>query len=250
MWVLATPADGYTFAMLANGIIIDQVLKKGADFDIRKDLIPVARAVQAPMGVFVSNTLPVNSVKELVEYARKNPGKINYASSGVGSVGQLLTERFRLATGLSLVHDPYPGGNATISVALMAGDVQVSFSDIGSMRALANDKKIKYPATLADQRSPIFPDAPAISEVGIPELRGQGGGNRSRCEDHDGVAPLIAAPNPRITTRPASAPSSRLRPAGPADSRICSGCVSPSRGFSRGHFHAVSNLWTRSCAPG
>lgn len=95
MWVLATPADGYTFAMLANGIIIDQVLKKGADFDIRKDLIPVARAVQAPMGVFVSNTLPVNSVKELVEYARKNPGKINYASSGVGSVGQLLTERFR-----------------------------------------------------------------------------------------------------------------------------------------------------------
>lgn len=172
MWVLATPADGYTFAMLANGIIIDQVLKKGADFDIRKDLIPVARAVQAPMGVFVSNTLPVNSVKELVEYAMKNPGKIDYASSGVGSVGQLLTERFRLATGLSLVHVPYPGGNATISVALMAGDVQVSFSDIGSMRALANDKKIKYPATLADQRSPIFPDAPAISEVGIPELRG------------------------------------------------------------------------------
>ena len=124
------------------------------------------------MGIFVSNTLPVNSVNELIDYARKNPGKINYASSGVGSVGQLLTERFRLATGLSMVHVPYPGGNATISAALMAGDVQVSVSDIGSMRALAYDKRIKYLATLADQRSPIFPDAPAISEVGIPELKG------------------------------------------------------------------------------
>ena len=123
------------------------------------------------MGVFVSNALPVNSIKELVEYAKKNPGKVNYASSGVGSVGQLLTERFRLATGLSLVHVPYPGGNATIAPALIAGDVHISVADIGSMRQLANDGRIKYLATLADERSPLFPQAPAISEVGMPELR-------------------------------------------------------------------------------
>ena len=67
--LLTTPADGYTFAILANGIIIDQVLKKAADFDIRTDLMPVARAVEAPMGVFVSNTLPVNSIKELTPLA-------------------------------------------------------------------------------------------------------------------------------------------------------------------------------------
>ena len=169
--LLTTPADGYTFAILANGIINDQVLKKSADFDVRTDLMPVARAVEAPMGVFVSNALPVNSIKELVEYAKKNPGKVNYASSGVGSVGQLLTERFRLATGLTLVHIPYPGGNATIAPALIAGDVHISVSDIGSMRQLANDGRIKYLATLADERSPLFPQAPAISEVGMPELR-------------------------------------------------------------------------------
>ena len=169
--LLTTPADGYTFAILANGIINDQVLKKSADFDVRTDLMPVARAVEAPMGVFVSNALPVSSIKELVEYAKKNPGKVNYASSGVGSVGQLLTERFRLATGLTLVHVPHPGGNATIAPALMAGDVHISVSDIGSMRQLANDGRIKYLATLADERSPLFPQAPAISEVGMPELR-------------------------------------------------------------------------------
>ena len=169
--LLTTPADGYTFAILANGIINDQVLKKAADFDVRTDLMPVARAVEAPMGVFVSNALPVNSIRELVDYAKKNPGKVNYASSGVGSVGQLLTERFRLATGLTLVHIPYPGGNATIAPALMAGDVHISVSDIGSMRQLVNDGRLKYLATLADERSPLFPQAPAISEVGMPELK-------------------------------------------------------------------------------
>lgn len=170
--LLTTPADGYTFAILANGIIIDQVLKKGAEFDIRRDLMPVARAVQAPMGVFVSNALPVNSIPELVEHLRRNPGKVNYASSGVGSVGQLLTERFRLATGTTVVHVPYPGGNATIAPALISGDVGISVADIGSMRQLVAEKRIKYLATLADERSPIFPQSPAISEVGMPELRG------------------------------------------------------------------------------
>src|SRR5688572_22104145 len=170
--LLTTPADGYTFAILANGILNDQVLKKSPDFDVRTDLMPVARAVEAPMGLFISNTLPVNSVKELVAYAKNNPGKINFASSGVGSVGQLLTERFRLATGLTLVHVPYPGGNATIAPALITGDVHISVSDIGIMRPLVADGKVKFLATLANERSPMFPQSPAISEVGMPELRG------------------------------------------------------------------------------
>ena len=169
--ILSSPADGYTFVMLANGIVIEQALKRSPDFDIRRDLIPVARASQAPLGLFVSNTLPVNSVKELVEYAKKNPGKINYATAGVGSIAQLTTERFRLATGIQLVHVPYPGGTGPINVALIAGDVQIFVNEMGSMRALVNDRKIKLLATLSDQRSPIFPDAPAISEVGIAEIR-------------------------------------------------------------------------------
>lgn len=169
--VLTSAADGYTMVILANGILVEQALKRSGDFDIRKDLIPVARAAQAPLGLFASNKLPVNSVKELIDYARQNPGKINYATAGVGSIAQLTTERFRLATGLDFVHVPYPGGTGAINVALMTGDVGIFVNEMGSMRAFVADKKIKILATLGNQRSPIYPDTPATSELGIPELK-------------------------------------------------------------------------------
>ena len=165
------PADGHTLLILANGIVIEQVLKKLTDFDVRKDLIPVARASQAPLGLFASNSLPANTVKEFIDYAKKNPGKINYATSGVGSIAHLTTERLRLATGLEMVHIPYPAGTAPINIALMAGDVQIFVNEMGSMRTLVADKKIQVLATLGDQRLPIYPDTPSVPELGVPELR-------------------------------------------------------------------------------
>jgi tripartite-type tricarboxylate transporter receptor subunit TctC len=165
------PADGHTLLILANGIVIEQVLKKLTDFDVRRDLIPVARASQAPLGLFASNSLPANSVREFIDYAKKNPGKVNYATSGVGSIAHLTTERLRLATGLELVHIPYPAGTAPINIALMAGDVQLFVNEMGSMRTLVMDKKVKVLATLGDQRLPIYPDTPSVPELGVPELR-------------------------------------------------------------------------------
>ena len=166
-----SPADGYSFAILANGIVIDQVLKKNPDFDIRKDLIPVARISQAPLGLFVSNNLPVNSVKDLIDYVRKNPGKVNYASAGVGSIAQLTTERFKMAAGLDMVHVPYPAGTGPMTLAMMAGDVGVLVNEMGSMRGFVSEKKLKILATLGDQRSPIYPDTPSVPELGLAELR-------------------------------------------------------------------------------
>lgn len=170
--IQAAPADGHSFVILANGIVVEQVLKKSADFDIRRDLIPVARASQAPLGLFVSNSLPVNSVGELIDYAKKNPGRVNYASAGIGSIAQLTTERFRLAAGLDLVHVPYAGGTGPITVAMIAGDVGIFVNEMGSMRSFVAAQKVKVLATLADERSPIFPNAPSVPELGIPELRG------------------------------------------------------------------------------
>lgn len=168
--VQGSPSPGYNLLFLHPGVVIEQVLSKGS-FDFRKDLIAVARVSESPQGMFVSNLLPVNTVKELVEYMRKNPGKVNYATGGIGSSAHLNTERFRLATGTSMVHIPYPAGRAPMVTALISGDVGLFFGEMGSMKGFVDAKRVKLLATLADRRNPIYPDAPAISESGVPELR-------------------------------------------------------------------------------
>ncbi|MGE4243621.1 Bug family tripartite tricarboxylate transporter substrate binding protein [Ramlibacter sp.] len=170
--VLSSPGEGYSVLFLSSGIVVDQAIKKHGQFDVRKDLTPVARVVQAPLGLFVSNTLPVNSVKELVEYVKKNPGKVNFGSVGVGAIAHLTTEQFMAATGARMTHVPYPSGTAAVLPAMISGDVGVYINEMGSMRGFVQDRKIKLLATLADRRSPIYPDAPSIPELGMPELRG------------------------------------------------------------------------------
>lgn len=170
--VQQAPADGHTVVILASGILNEQALKRVTDFDIRKDMMAVARASQAPLGMFASNHLPANTVAELVDYVRKNPGKVNFATSGIGSIAHLTTERFRAALGgLNMVHVPYPGGTGPINIALMAGDVQVFVNEMGSMRPLVADKRIKALVTFGEARMPIFPDVPTSAETGVPELR-------------------------------------------------------------------------------
>ncbi|MGE4243623.1 Bug family tripartite tricarboxylate transporter substrate binding protein [Ramlibacter sp.] len=164
-------ADGYTLMFSASAIAAEQVVRKGSTFDVRKDVIPVARVSVAPLGVFVSATLPVNSVEELVAYARRNPGKLTYASPGVGSVIHLNTERFRLATKTEFLHVPYPAGTAPVLTALVSGDVGLYINEMGSMKGIVADKRVKVLATLADVKSPIYPDAPAAPEINVPELR-------------------------------------------------------------------------------
>lgn len=170
--VQAAPADGHTVVILASGILNEQALKRVSDFDIRKDMVAVARASQAPLGMFASNHVPANNMAELVDYIRKNPGKVNFATSGIGSIAHLTTERFRAALGgLNMVHVPYPGGTGPINIALMAGDVHVFVNEMGSMRPLVADKRIKAMATFGETRMPIYPDVPVSAETNVPELR-------------------------------------------------------------------------------
>ncbi len=168
--VQAAPTDGYTLMFQTNAVVIEQVVRKGS-FDIRKDLIPVARAMEASFGLFVSNQLPVNSLPELVDYAKKNPGKVNFASSGVGGAAHLASESWRLAAGLDMVHVPYPTGSAAVMPALIAGDVGVFINEMSYMKPFVADKRIKVLGTLATQRSPLYPDTPAMPEAGVPQLK-------------------------------------------------------------------------------
>jgi tripartite-type tricarboxylate transporter receptor subunit TctC len=170
--MLSAPPSGYTLLILANGLVIDQALGRNPGFDVRKNLVPVARASLATPGLFVSNKLPVSSVKELIRYAKQNPGRINYASPAVGSVAHLTTERLKRATGIDMVHLPFPGGTAQIIPALLSGDVGVFINEMGSMRGVVESGDVRLLATLGDKRSPIFPEVPAVSELGIPEIAG------------------------------------------------------------------------------
>lgn len=168
----AAPNDGYTSVILASGILNEQALKRVTDFDIRKDMVAVARASTAPLGLFASNHLPANTLAEAIDYVRKNPGKVTFATSVVGSIAHLTTERIRVAVGgLNMMHVPYPGGTGPINIAQMAGDVQLFVNEMGSMRPLVMDKKIKALATLGDARMPIYPDVPTAMESGVPELK-------------------------------------------------------------------------------
>lgn len=166
----AVPADGYTFAFGTSGLAIETAMKKSA-FDLRKELVPVARVVQGPLGLFVSNKVPANTVQELLDYAGRNPGKLNYATLGVGSAAHLATARLLHATNRDMVHVPYPSGGPQIITAMIAGDADVFITELSVMKPFVSDRKLKLLATLSGERSPMYPDVPSISEAGVPQLR-------------------------------------------------------------------------------
>lgn len=168
--VQAAPPDGYTLMFQTNAVVIEQVIRKGT-FDIRKDMIPVARAMEASFGLFISNHLPANTMPELVDYLMKNPGKVNFASSGIGGAAHLAAESWRQAAGVNMVHVPYPAGSSAVMPAMFSGDVGVFVNEMSYMKPFVADKRVKVLATLAPQRSPLYPDTPSMPEAGIPKMK-------------------------------------------------------------------------------
>jgi tripartite-type tricarboxylate transporter receptor subunit TctC len=115
----------------------------------------------------VNNKLPVNSVKELVEYAKKNPGRLTTGSAGNGTTGHLGAELFKAMTGTFIVHVPYRGSPQAIN-DLMAGEIHMMFDNISSIGPHAKAGRVKGIAVSGPRRSPVFPDLPTIAEAGVP----------------------------------------------------------------------------------
>ncbi len=157
--------DGYTLLLHSNGLSMVQTMQKSPDVDVRRDFVPVSLALRGDLGVWVNSAVPANSMKELLEYARRNPGKLNYGSSGVGGAIHLPTEAALAKAGVSMVHVPYGGGLPMVN-ALIAGDIQVLFTDIGTLYRRKSDR-VRFLAIAAKERSPLFPDAPTLPEVGV-----------------------------------------------------------------------------------
>jgi tripartite-type tricarboxylate transporter receptor subunit TctC len=163
--------DGYTMLVSATSVFAIVPNMRKVEFDPIADLKPVARVGESLRALAISPKLPVKSVAELVAYAKKNPGKLNYGSAGPGSTVHILTESFRRAAGIDVQHIPYRGAAPALQ-GLFAGDVEMLIDTVviphiksGTVRGLA----AVGPARLAE-----LPDLPTLAEAGYPSVRTSG----------------------------------------------------------------------------
>ena len=164
-----SPPDGYTMIMGNIGPIgVNPHLYKLA-FDPIRDLAPVTLIATAPLLVVVHPSLPVNSLKDLVALARRQPGKLSYSSAGVGSSNHLAGALFNIEAGVDVVHIPYKGAAPAV-IDLLAGQVQLSFQTLPSVSPNVRSKRLKPLAITSPKRATTFPDVPTAAEGGLPRF--------------------------------------------------------------------------------
>lgn len=165
--ILADAApDGHTLMMLSATTVIYPLLYKSR-FDIVRDFAPVSQVTAQGYALVVHPSLPANSVRELVKHARANPGKLNYASSGIGSPIHMTTELFQIATGTQMVHIPYKGLGAAYA-DLVGGRIELSFATIISSQPHVRSGRLRALAVTPGKRAPALPDTPTLAEAGVP----------------------------------------------------------------------------------
>jgi tripartite-type tricarboxylate transporter receptor subunit TctC len=159
--------DGYTLLLTASPFVIAPHVYKKMPYDALADFAPVVRIATGAYVLVVHPSLGVNSVKELIEAAKKEPGKIDFASSGNGSAQHLVSELFMYMAGIKLNHVPYKGSGPAQN-DLMAGIIKVSF--VGTPIAIPHMKsgKLKPLGVSTAKRSPEMPDVPTVAEAGVP----------------------------------------------------------------------------------
>jgi tripartite-type tricarboxylate transporter receptor subunit TctC len=167
MDVVKAAPDGYT---LGYGNIVSLAINRSllpkVPYDVEKDLTLVSNCVRVFNLLAVNNNLPVHSVKELVDYARKNPGRLVMASGGNGTTGHLGGELFKALTGTFILHVPYRGSPQAIN-DLIGGEVHLMFDNISSIGAHARAGRVRGIAVSGPRRSPLFPDLPTLHEAGV-----------------------------------------------------------------------------------
>jgi len=158
--------DGYTFILLSASLVVYGIVNK-TRYDLYRDFAPVSQVAASPYILSVYPSLPVKSVKELIAYAKANPSKLNFASTGNASLAHLAGEFFAISTGTKLVHVPYKGVGAALT-DLLSGQVQMSFLSGGSVYSQVRNRKLRALAIASTTRAKIAPDLPTMSEAGVP----------------------------------------------------------------------------------
>ena len=169
-FVAKAEPDGYTVLVGSIGVFsINAALFKDLRYNPVRDFAPLTLAVTTPNVLITKPTLAAGSLKELVEYMKKNPGKLSYCSSGTGSSDHLTAELLKQATGTDVVHVPYKGG-AACQTDIMGNQVDFSFQNLGAVTNYIKGKRMKALAVTAKARHPQLPEVPSAGEAGVPDL--------------------------------------------------------------------------------
>ncbi len=162
--------DGYHFLFSwAGTLAVNRSLYKSVPFDAQADFVPILLVADVPNILVVNNELPAKDLAEFSRYAKANPGKLNYGSTGIGSSMHLAGELFKREVGADMLHVPYnsPG---TATTNLIAGEIQLMFQLIPGIAGQVKGGKVRALAVMAPQRSPALPDVPTTAELGAPRL--------------------------------------------------------------------------------
>ena len=164
--VARSAPDGYTLVLMDPAIIINPTLQADVPYDVFRNLQTVSIISSSPEVLVISPILPVKTFPELVAYGRANPGKLNFASAGIGTTPHLAGEMFKLRTGIDATHIPYKGIGASYT-DMMSGKVQMAFSSIAGALPFTTDNRVRAIATTGAKRSSVYPDLPTVGEAGL-----------------------------------------------------------------------------------
>jgi tripartite-type tricarboxylate transporter receptor subunit TctC len=164
--VAKAPADGYTLLFTAAQFAINPSIYKALPYDTVKDFQPVSLVAQGPFVMVVHPSVPAKNLAELIALAKQQPGKLNYASAGSGSLFHMAGELFKLAAGVNLVHVPYKGG-APATTSVLAGETQIMFGSPAGVLQHVSSGRMRLLAVTSPERSPFAPGAPTAIEAGL-----------------------------------------------------------------------------------
>src|SRR3989449_1792163 len=166
-YVAKAAPDGYTIMIASqSGMIVNPLINKSVTYDTQRDFVAITQVTSSPLVVAVHPSLPVKSIRELIAEAKKNPGKLNFATSGNGSLPHLATALFDALAGVEMVHIPYKSGGLSVQ-SVLAGDTQVTFATSPSVMPLVQAGRLRGLAVTTRARSPLIAGLPGMEEAGL-----------------------------------------------------------------------------------
>ncbi|MEA3025460.1 MAG: hypothetical protein QOF91_745 [Alphaproteobacteria bacterium] len=165
--VAKAPADGYTLLVTSNNIVVGPLLHKSVPFNPLSDFAPITVTSYSAMTLVASNKSSIRTVAEMIDYAKANPGKLNYSSPGIGTTQHLSMEALKSVMGVDMMHVPYRGSAGALT-DLLSGEINVSFVPIDLATPHYKAGALKILAVGSPARHPMLPDVPTLQESGVP----------------------------------------------------------------------------------